>query len=296
MIITIASGKGGTGKTTVATNLALTLADSPPQASTAARQVTLADCDVEAPNSGLFLNPETEHEEEVAIQIPEIDEDLCTHCGQCAKACQYNALAVIKDRVLVFQDLCHGCGSCTLVCPEGAIREVPKPVGVVQYGQAGPIRFIQGLLNVGSPLAVPIIRKVKSLALEGNGDDGDHVVIFDSPPGTSCPVVETLHGADYALMVTEPTPFGLHDLQIAVQVARGELGLPVGVVINRDGIGDDRVARYCEQEGIPIVMRIPHDRRIAVAYSDGVPIVKALPEYRERFMTLYTDIVKEQSR
>jgi len=293
MIIAIASGKGGTGKTTVATNLALTLAESTQELSHAPRKVTLADCDVEEPNSGLFLNPTMEHEEEVSILVPEIDDSICTRCGKCAEACQYNALAVLKKRVLVFEDLCHGCGSCTLVCPEGAIHEVPKPVGKVEYGWAGPIRFVQGLLSIGSPLAVPIIRRVKSLA---NANDPDEVIIFDAPPGTSCPVVETLHGADYALMVTEPTPFGLHDLRIAVQVARDELGLPVGVVLNRDGVGDNRVDKYCAAEGIPLIMRIPHDRRIAEAYSDGIAIVHAIPEYRKRFLTLYADIVKEQSR
>jgi len=293
MIIAIASGKGGTGKTTVATNLALTLTESTQELSHAPRKVTLADCDVEEPNSGLFLNPTMEHEEEVSILVPEIDDSICTRCGKCAEACQYNALAVLKKRVLVFEDLCHGCGSCTLVCPEGAIHEVPKPVGKVEYGWAGPIRFVQGLLSIGSPLAVPIIRRVKSLA---NANDPDEVIIFDAPPGTSCPVVETLHGADYALMVTEPTPFGLHDLRIAVQVARDELGLPVGVVLNRDGVGDNRVDKYCAAEGIPLIMRIPHDRRIAEAYSDGIAIVRAIPEYRKRFLTLYADIVKEQSR
>jgi len=284
MIIAIASGKGGTGKTTVAVNLALSInADS--------TDLLFLDCDVEEPNAHLFLNPTIERREEVGVLIPEVDYDKCTFCGRCAEVCAYHALAVVKQNVLVFPELCHGCGSCTLNCPEEAIHEVLNVTGVIEKGFTGDIRFAHGILNIGEAMAVPIIRALKKHIEE----DSDHVVILDASPGTSCPVVETMRGANFVLMVTEPTPFGLHDLRLAVEVARDELGLPVGVVINRDGVGDRGVEDYCAAEGIPILMRIPLDRRIAEAYSEGVPMVEALPEYRERFVELYRRIVGQLS-
>ena len=284
MVITVASGKGGTGKTTVAVNLGLALskAGQPP--------VHIIDCDVEEPNAALFLHPTLEESEEVGQLIPEVNLDLCTFCGRCAEVCQYSAIAVVGQRVLVFSELCHGCGSCTLNCPEGAIREKLDVMGVLEMGRAGPIAFAQGRMNVGETMAVPIIRQLKRRAIPDNHDG--RVIILDAPPGTSCPVVESMRGSDYVLMVTEPTPFGLHDLRLAVQVARDELGLPVGVVINREGIGDEGVDAYCEEEGIPILMRIPLDRRIAEAYSEGIPMVEALPGYQEAFLALYRKIAR----
>jgi MinD superfamily P-loop ATPase len=297
MIIAIASGKGGTGKTTVAVNLALSInADS--------TDLLFLDCDVEEPNAHLFLNPTIERREEVGVLIPEVDYDKCTFCGRCAEVCAYHALAVVKQNVLVFPELCHGCGSCTLNCPEEAIHEVLNVTGVIEEGQAvvksqvpnlksqnfRGIRFAHGILNIGEAMAVPVIRALKKRIEE----DSDHVVILDASPGTSCPVVETMRGSDFVLMVTEPTPFGLHDLRLAVEVARDELGLPVGVVINRDGVGDRGVEDYCAAEGIPILMRIPLDRRIAEAYSEGVPLTKVLPEYRDRFRDLYASIEQLQ--
>jgi MinD superfamily P-loop ATPase len=282
MIIAVASGKGGTGKTTVAVNLALSI-------TTDARKnadLLFLDCDVEEPNAHLFLNPTVENREEVGILIPEVDYDKCTFCGRCAEVCAYHALAVVNQRVLIFPELCHGCGSCTLNCPEEAIHEVLNVTGVIEEGQAGGIRFAHGILNIGEAMAVPVIRELKKRI----GDDGDRIVILDASPGTSCPVVETMRGADFVLMVTEPTPFGLHDLRLAVEVARDELGLPVGVVINRDGVGDQGVEDYCAAEGIPILMRIPLDRRIAEAYSEGMTIVEALPKYRAKFTQLYLQI------
>jgi MinD superfamily P-loop ATPase len=279
MIITVASGKGGTGKTTVAVSLALSLtAESP----------LFLDCDVEEPNAALFLRPIIEERREVGQMIPEVDFDRCTYCGRCAEVCQYNAIAVVGEKVLVFPELCHGCGSCTLNCSPGAIHEVLDVTGVIERVSNGSVEFGQGTMNVGEPMAVPIIRQLKQWVIPP--DPGNRPVILDAPPGTACPVVESMSGADFVLMVTEPTPFGLHDLRMAVEVARDELGLPVGVVVNRDGVGDRGVDAYCAAESIPILMRIPLDRRIAEAYSEGIPLVEALPEYREQFRNLYAAI------
>jgi MinD superfamily P-loop ATPase len=288
MIIAVASGKGGTGKTTVAVNLALSVAADTQES--AKSDLLFLDCDVEEPNAHLFLKPTIERREEVGILIPEVDYDKCTFCGRCAEVCAYHALAVVKQSVLVFPELCHGCGSCTLNCPEEAIHEVLNVTGVIEEGRTGNIRFAHGILNIGEAMAVPVIRELKRRI---GGNATNRIVILDASPGTSCPVVETMRGADFVLMVTEPTPFGLHDLKLAVEVARGELELPVGVVINRDGVGDRGVEDYCAAEGIPILMHIPLDRRIAEAYSEGVMIVEALPEYRERFVELYRRIEEE---
>jgi MinD superfamily P-loop ATPase len=282
MIIAVASGKGGTGKTTVAVNLALSVDSTNP---------LFLDCDVEEPNAALFLYPTLDHREEVGILIPQVDEAKCTACGRCAEVCQFNAIAVVGQKVLVFPELCHGCGSCTLNCPEDAITEGLNVTGVLESGQAGAIRFWQGVMNVGQAMATPIIHQLKGRALGGLPPDG--LAIIDVSPGAACPVVEAVHGVDFCLMVTEPTPFGLHDLRIAVEVVRDELHIPVGIVVNRDGVGDTGVDEYCAAEGVPILMRIPLDRRIAEAYSEGVPMVEALPEYREEFVSLYERIRKE---
>ncbi|KPL20320.1 MAG: (4Fe-4S)-binding protein [Anaerolineae bacterium SM23_84] len=287
MILAIASGKGGTGKTTVAANLALAVSSD--RAAQSGAEVHLLDCDVEEPNAALFLRPAIQQRHGVGVWIPEVDFDKCTYCGRCAEVCQYNAIAVVERRVLVFPELCHGCGSCTLNCPEDAIREKLRVSGVIERGQAkGPVHFAQGILNVGEAMAVPVIRQLKQWVIPKETDQV--LVILDAPPGTSCPVVESMRGSDMVLMVTEPTPFGLHDLRLAVEVARDELGLPVAVVINRDGVGDEGVDRYCEAEGIPVLMRIPLDRRIAEAYSEGQPMIEALPEYRQRFVNLHQRI------
>ena len=282
MIITVASGKGGTGKTTVAVSLALSLADGDGAAP------LFLDCDVEEPNAALFLQPTIEERREVGLLIPEVDLDRCTLCGTCAEVCQYNALAVVGEKVLVFPELCHGCGSCTLNCPVEAIHEVLHVTGIIERGRAGRIDFAQGIMNVGEPMAVPIIRQLKRWVIPAASDA--RPVILDASPGAACPVVESMRGSDFVLLVTEPTPFGLHDLRVAVEVARDELGLPVGVVINREGVGDEGVDAYCEAEGIPILMRIPLDRRVAEAYSEGAPLVEALPAMEEDFQALYATI------
>ncbi|NLE45857.1 MAG: P-loop NTPase [Chloroflexi bacterium] len=291
MIIAVASGKGGTGKTTVAVSLALSLAADPPTQGNSSP--LFLDCDVEEPNAALFLNPAIFERREVGLMIPQIDLERCTYCGRCAEVCQYHAIAVVGKKVLVFPELCHGCGSCTLNCGPGAIQEVLHVLGTIERGWAGPLEFAQGTMNVGEPMAVPIIRQLKRWMLAPASDTvhtDRRPVILDASPGTACPVVESMRGVDFVLLVTEPTPFGLHDLRLAVEVARDELGLPVGVVINRDGVGDRGVDEYCAAESIPILMRIPLDRRVAEAYSDGGTLVGTLPEYRERFHSLYGTI------
>lgn len=276
MIITIASGKGGTGKTTVALSLALSLGEQSP---------LYLDCDVEEPNAALFLEPRIDERKEVGQLIPDVDTELCTYCGRCAEVCVYHAIAVLGKKVLVFPELCHGCGSCTLNCPAGAISEKLDIMGVIERGKAGPVAFGQGILNVGEAMAVPVIRQLKKWAIPARTDN--RPILLDAPPGTSCPVVESMRSADFVLLVTEPTPFGLHDLRMAVEVAASELDKPVGVVINRTGIGDEGVETYCASENIPVLMRIPLDRRIAEAYANGVALVEAFPDYKAEFRQLY---------
>jgi MinD superfamily P-loop ATPase len=214
------------------------------------------------------------------VPVPAVDKEKCTYCGLCSEACVYNAIAVAGRTVLVFRELCHGCGACSYVCPAGAISEEPRQVGVVESGRAGGVRFVGGRLNVSEAMAGPLIRAVKKLA------DAKATVILDAPPGTSCPVVETIRGSDFCVLVTEPTPFGLSDLTIAVEVAR-EMNVPCGVVINRDGPGDEGVERYCAQGGIPVLMRIPFDRRIAEAYCRGETLAAAMPSWQEAFRQLF---------
>ncbi len=274
MKIAVASGKGGTGKTLVAVNLATVLAPEHPTA--------LVDCDVEAPNDHLFVNPTLGEPQDVSKRVPVIDEQRCTLCGACSEACEYGAIVVIRDRVMVFDELCHGCGRCGLVCPADAIREVDHPLGVIERGTAGEMAFGHGRLHIGEAMASPIIAELKRTTPERDW------VILDAPPGTACSVITTLHGVDGVLLVTEPTPFGLHDLRAAVGVVR-TLGLPAGVVINREGTGDKDVERYCEEEGLPILLRIPFDRRIAEVGAEARVLVDALPEWRDRFVKLARD-------
>lgn len=277
MFISVASGKGGTGKTLVATSLALSLRERMP--------VTLLDCDVEEPNAHLYVKARALGVETVSIPVPFVDESRCTACGVCHDVCAFNAIAVLGSSVLVFNELCHGCGACSRFCPVGAISEVPHEIGVVEDGAADGITFADGVLTIGQPMAPPIIRQVKTrVATEG-------VTIVDASPGTSCPVVEAVKDSDFCILVTEPTPFGLNDLRLAVETMR-ELGLPHGAVINRAGVGDARTEEYCREEGIPVLMTIPLDERIARSYSKGIPVIEALPEYRERFLSLYDRVVE----
>ena len=271
MIISIASGKGGTGKTTLAVNLALSLPKG---------HVQLIDCDVEEPNAHLFLSPSIHQVTSVGIPVPRIDESKCTYCGKCAQVCEYHAIAVILKNVLVFDELCHGCGACSYLCPEKAIFEVTREIGIVQEGRANGIPFVNGVLNVGEPMASPLIRKVKEKI------QPDKTVILDAPPGTACPVIETVKGSDFCLLVTEPTPFGLNDLELAVGMLE-KLRIPMGVLVNKSDIGDRKVWDYCRSKETPVLMEIPMDREIAEAYSKGVPIVFQKPSYIEKFQDLF---------
>jgi len=275
MIVSVASGKGGTGKTLVATSLALSLSDN--------YKVQLLDCDVEEPNANILLHLAVNQSQPVYIPIPKVDETKCTYCGKCAEVCAYNAIAVLKEKVLVFPELCHGCGACSYLCPESAITEEGREMGVVERGDSGNLELIQGKLNVGEAMAPPVIREVKKYI------DPANIVIIDVPPGTSCPVVEAVKGSDFCLLVTEPTPFGLNDLSLAVEVVR-KLGISCGVVINRVGVGGEEVERYCHQQGIPIPLRIPLDRNIAMLYSQGIPLIEGVPRWREGFLRLFQDI------
>jgi MinD superfamily P-loop ATPase len=277
MILTVASGKGGTGKTTVATSLALANADSTP---------LLLDCDVEAPNAHLFLAPQFESKEQVLLPVPVVDEDRCTACGRCAEVCLFHAMAVVAGKVLFFPELCHSCGSCMLQCPEGAIHETERSLGTIEEGVVdGGMNFAHGILNIGEPMAVPIIHALKGLDRKHKTD----LVIRDSPPGASCPVVETMRGSDFILLVTEPTPFGLHDLRQAYKLTR-VLGIPSGVVVNRDGVGDAGVDDYCREVDLPILMRIPLDRKIGEAIAQGRTLADAFPDYLPGFRQLLLDI------
>lgn len=278
MKLVIASGKGGTGKTTVAVNLACVLADD-------GQTVQYLDCDVEEPNGHIFLKPEITSTAAVGIPVPVVDEVKCTGCRKCAEVCEFHAIAVLK-KPLVFPELCHGCGGCALVCPEGAIREENRTIGVVETGWSEGVAFVQGRLNVGEPMSPPLIRAVKQKAL------GDGIAIMDAPPGTSCPVVTTVRDADYVILVTEPTPFGLNDLRLAVEMIR-TLGVRHGVVINRADSGDQLVRDYCSEENISILLEIPDDRRVAEAYSRGHMAVRVLPEWKDQMRQLWQH-VREQ--
>ena len=270
--IAIASGKGGTGKTTVAVNLAWTLAKLD-------RPVQYLDCDVEEPNGHIFLKPTITTSEAVGILVPVVEEGTCTGCRKCSEVCEFHAIAVL-EKALVFPELCHGCGGCTLACPSGAIREQKRTIGVVETGQSSGVAFVQGRMNVGEPMAPPLIRAVKKKAIPSG------VAIFDAPPGTSCPVVTTVRDTDYIVLVTEPTPFGLNDLTLAVEMIR-KLGVRHGVVINRADSGDQRVRDYCATEGIPVLAELPDDRHVAEAYSRGEMAVQVLPEWQAAFLTLW---------
>ena len=279
MIISVASGKGGTGKTTIATGLAVALVQK-------GQRVTYLDADVEEPNGHIFLKPEIAHTSDVTVPIPEVDHTKCNLCGECSEICQFNAIAVIGDKVMVFPSLCISCGGCYEVCPEHAITEVPQTIGQIRNGVGVGVMFYEGRLTVGEAISPPVIK-----ALRKAESDMD-VTIIDAPPGTSCPVIEAINNTDYVILVTEPTPFGLHDLKLAVEMVR-EIKVPHGVVINRADIGNSEVEAYCRQEGLDILLRIPFDRNIAKAYSRGELLTSVDRQYIAMMDELYQHIAKQ---
>ncbi|MEM2108519.1 MAG: ATP-binding protein [Candidatus Bathyarchaeia archaeon] len=272
MIIAVASGKGGTGKTSVAVNMAVSVGN-----------VKLLDCDVEEPNAHLLLHPEISRKEPVYTFIPKINKALCNFCGECAKFCQFNAILAIPEEILVFPELCHSCGGCAIVCPREAITWEKHGVGTLHFGVADNVSLVYGELKVSKPLSVPVIKAVKRHINEAK------TVLLDSPPGTSCPFVETVKGSNFCLLVTEPTPFGLHDLKIAVEVLR-KLAVPFGVIVNRADIGEKKLYDYCREKNIRIMLEIPYQRRIAELYSLGIQFSLEMPEWKEKFQALYSEI------
>jgi len=276
MNIAVASGKGGTGKTTVAVNLAVFLARS-------GENVVYADCDVEEPNGHIFLKPRIDDERKALLSYPVVDTERCIACGKCQAICEFNAIVLIGESPLVFPDLCHACGGCVHVCPVNAVSEEQRDIGIVETGASDALIFIQGRLNIGQVLSPPLIKEVK------RSIPGAECTIIDCPPGTSCPVITALSGADFVLLVTEPTPFGLHDLKLAVEAVQS-LGIPHGVFINRFDLGDAETVSFCRTKGVPVIGKIPDDTRIARTYSEGGLVIDALPEYNEVFSSLFAGI------
>ena len=276
MKISVASGKGGTGKTTIATNLAVAIARM-------GQEVSYLDCDVEEPNGHIFLKPEITEKTDVTVLIPKIIHDKCNLCGKCSAACEYNAIAVLGKTVEVFDSLCHSCGGCLDVCPEDAIEEIPRAIGSISHGVGMGVEFYEGRLNVGEAISPPVTKALKKLAMTSG------VTIIDAPPGTSCPVIEAINGTDFVILVTEPTPFGLNDLKLAVEMVR-DIGVPFGVMINRSDIGDNKTEEYCLMEHIEILMKIPFDRKIAEAYSRGEMMFGVDSHYEKSLGELYKNL------
>ncbi len=278
MKIAIASGKGGTGKTTIAVSLALS----------ARERVTFVDCDVEEPNSHIFLNPTLEKSSEFHLTVPQIDESKCNFCGKCREICRFNAITIFGKTIMTFPDMCHSCGGCFLVCDQGAIKRAKRCLGLIEWGHADSnIEFFHGRLRVGEAMSSPLIKETKRIADTSKAP----VTIFDAPPGTSCPVIKTVRDSDYVILVAEPTPFGLHDLQLAVATIR-QLGIPMGVVINKSGLGDDSVSTWCKDQNLPILLEVPFSKDAARAYAMGLPLVAFQPEAKENFQKLLEDISK----
>jgi MinD superfamily P-loop ATPase len=273
MIVSIASGKGGTGKTTVATALAEALGS----------RAQLLDCDVEEPNCHILVKPTITETKQIKLPVPTVDMAKCSLCGKCGEVCQFSAILVIGEQVLTFPEMCHGCGGCYLLCPEGAIREEYRTLGIVETGQYGPVEFVHGVIRVGEAMAPPLIRAVKEKI------NPEKIAILDAPPGASCPVITTVRGSDFILLVTEPTPFGLHDLRIAVE-AISPLMTKLGVVLNRSDIGDGKVQEFCKSQGIPVLMEIPYDRDVAEGYAKGMLLTESVPQYRESLLEMFERI------
>ncbi|WP_027718783.1 ATP-binding protein [Desulfovirgula thermocuniculi] len=271
MIVAVASGKGGTGKTTVSTSLALVAAEK--------GKVCFLDCDVEEPNAHIILKPRLSGQEAVRVRVPVIEQERCTLCGRCADVCAFHALVVLPQEVMVFSPMCHGCGGCWHLCPAGAIHPGWREIGQMEEGECGKIRFVHGRLKVGEAMSPPLIRAVKQRAQAGA------LNIVDAPPGTSCPVVAAVEGADFCLLVTEPTPFGLHDLELAWEMV-SQLGIPCGVVVNRSDGRDEPVEEFCRTRNLPLLMRLPLDRDVARGYARGIPPIAVHPAWKGHFREL----------
>jgi MinD superfamily P-loop ATPase len=274
LVIAIASGKGGTGKTTLSVALAKVAAEHLKNTA-GGGEVSYIDCDVEEPNGHLFLNPDFSKTEEISLRVPKVDSDKCNGCGECAAICRFNAILCLRGKAVAFNNLCHGCGGCTLVCPTGAITEISDKVGVLNIGDVRlsdslKFKYVQGVLDIGRPMAPPVIRAAK----KHKANDG--FTVIDSPPGTACPMVSATEGSDYVILVTEPTPFGLHDLKLAVETMR-KMSLPFGVIINRLTEDDNMVSRYCAKSNIEVLHTIAESREIAVGSSKGEGLLKSCP-------------------
>jgi len=276
MKIAFLSGKGGTGKTTVSASLAATMLSC-----------QYIDCDVEEPNGEIFLKPELTKSSPVKVLVPEADMSKCTACGYCATACQFNAIAVVKDKVLVFPEICHHCGACVIACPHDAIQEVERTIGVIEANKEDT--FLQGKLNVGEPISIPILQELKKRIKK------DMTVIIDCSPGASCTVVESIEGCDYCVLVTEPTPFGLHDLKIATELVK-KMGLSFGVVLNKASDSSRIIHEFCEKEGIELLMEIPFSQEIAQSYSRGILPVQNNNLWKEKFAELYKKIERSAGK
>jgi len=275
--LVVASGKGGTGKTTVSVNLALALSE---------QKIQLLDCDVEEPNVHLFIKNKIKESIPVSIPVPSICMATCSFCGYCAEVCAFNALAVLADQVLIYSELCHGCGSCSYLCPEKAITEENRTIGTIEKAYSDSLYFAYGCLNPCEAMSPPLINAVKKMVVP------EVVTIIDAPPGTSCPAIAAVKGCDYCLLVTEPTPFGLHDLKLAYLMVC-ELGIPAGVVINRSNYGNNEVSGFCSDHNIPVLMEIPFDYHLARLYARGEPVVLHAPEWLNSFRNLYQAIIKD---
>jgi MinD superfamily P-loop ATPase len=273
--IAVASGKGGTGKTTFAVSLALA----------AERSVSLLDCDVEEPNCDIFLNPKYTKTEDVTVLIPEADNRKCSACGNCSKICRFNAIVSLPSGPMIFPKLCHSCGGCVRVCPTRALTEKKVSIGTINSALCGSMHFFQGKMNVGHAMSPPLIRAVKRHTTPSG------ITIIDCPPGTSCPMIAAIKGADFVLLITEPTPFGLNDLKLAVETVR-QLNIPFAVILNRSDSGDNNVDVYCQNESIPILLRVTESRDIAKAYSQGKTLVSTVPTIQGMLIKMF-DYIKE---
>ena len=272
MKIAVASGKGGTGKTSVAVSFALSAKDN---------NVSFVDCDVEEPNGHIFLKPKIQSKYEFKVIVPKINENLCDYCGKCKEICRFNAITVFGKTIMTFKEMCHSCLGCFRVCPRGAIEEGERVIGKIEWGTSDKIKFYQGRIRVGEAMSSPLIKELKKRALK----DSSFLKIFDAPPGTSCPVINTIRGVDYVILVTEPTPFGLHDLSLAAKTVK-KLGIPMGVIINKAGLGDESVEKWCKDSGIEILMKIPFEKKLAEGYSKGLALIHQKPELYSKFQKL----------